>query len=497
MSSPARRPRPRPRRHLELHRAGDRLAAPTPQVRDPGAVDPGEDADGHGDAGDEREPDRVRRSRSPAPGSTRTRRSRAARPGTGSYVAFGPNPALLPGEPRLLPSTSYYQVAVWARLSPPSVTDGQKAMNADGTFSFTFTTGGTRHQARRADRAVHDLGRHVRLHRDPVRHLTFRSQGNADRSQDTFTPVTFASAVSVTTTTLPAAPNRTQAYSQTLDRGGRHRAVHLVDRAGSLPAGLTLSPSTGVISGTTTAAVTRHVHFTVRVTDSAAEPASDDEAALDPGQDTGGDGDAVDRCEPERADVHGHRLRVQPERTVRRPDRDWRRTSRSARTRRCCRRARAFNVNAAYYEAMVSDSPRWAQHRDGQEGDERRRVVLVHASPWADRLGRSPRCTRHRPGTYDCTAIQCGVADVPVAGQRGPLPGHVHPGELHGAADRGPGDREGQRAVQHLGAAFAGVGPYTWAVKTGALPPGLTLNPATGASRARRRPRASSRRPSR
>ena len=63
--------------------------------------------------------------------------------GTGSYVAFGPNPTLLPASPAFYQGTSYYQVAVWARLNPANVTDGQKPMNADGTFSFTFTTGGT------------------------------------------------------------------------------------------------------------------------------------------------------------------------------------------------------------------------------------------------------------------------------------------------------------------------------------------------------------------
>jgi len=186
--------------------------------------------------------------------------------GTGSYVAFGPDPALLPASPAFYQGTSYYQAAVWARLNPPSITDGQKAMNADGTFSFTFTTGGS-------PRAL------TAVYTSPAGTydctaiqcgiLTFRSQGNADRSQDTFTPVSFAGPLSVSTASL-AGGTVGASYSRALTSGGGVAPYSWAVTAGALPAGVTLNSSTGVLSGVPNTA--GPTSFTVRVTDSSSIP---------------------------------------------------------------------------------------------------------------------------------------------------------------------------------------------------------------------------------
>jgi len=76
--------------------------------------------------------------------------------------------------------------------------------------------------------------------------------------------------VAISTTTLSGATVGA-AYSQTLAATGGTTPYKWSISAGSLPAGLTLS-STGVISGTPTAAAT--TSFTVKVTDSAATPVS-------------------------------------------------------------------------------------------------------------------------------------------------------------------------------------------------------------------------------
>ncbi len=73
-----------------------------------------------------------------------------------------------------------------------------------------------------------------------------------------------ATSLSITTTSLPAGTVNTS-YSQTLAATGGVSPYSWSISSGSLPAGLTLSGSTGVISGTPTAAGT--ANFTVKVTD--------------------------------------------------------------------------------------------------------------------------------------------------------------------------------------------------------------------------------------
>ena len=80
----------------------------------------------------------------------------------------------------------------------------------------------------------------------------------------------------VTTTSLPDGAVGS-AYSQTLAATGGLDALHVVSSvSGSLPTGLTLGSSTGIISGTPTAANT--YNFTVRCTDSQGTPDTDDQA---------------------------------------------------------------------------------------------------------------------------------------------------------------------------------------------------------------------------
>ena len=80
------------------------------------------------------------------------------------------------------------------------------------------------------------------------------------------TVATAAQSPSITSASLPNATTGT-AYSATLQASGGTTSYNWTLSAGTLPAGLTLAASTGVISGTPTTAGT--VSFTVQVTDSA------------------------------------------------------------------------------------------------------------------------------------------------------------------------------------------------------------------------------------
>ena len=80
-----------------------------------------------------------------------------------------------------------------------------------------------------------------------------------------------AQSPSITTTSLPSATTGT-AYSATLQASGGTTPYNWTLSAGTLPAGLTLAASTGVISGTPTTAGT--VSFTVQVTDAASNTAT-------------------------------------------------------------------------------------------------------------------------------------------------------------------------------------------------------------------------------
>ncbi len=78
--------------------------------------------------------------------------------------------------------------------------------------------------------------------------------------------ITVNAAPSITTTTLPAATQTQTTYSQTLAVSGGTSAFTWSVSAGTLPTGLTLNASTGVISGTVGASATSQT-FTVKVVD--------------------------------------------------------------------------------------------------------------------------------------------------------------------------------------------------------------------------------------
>ena len=84
--------------------------------------------------------------------------------------------------------------------------------------------------------------------------------------------ITIASNLTVTTATPMTAGTVSGAYSQTLAASGGFGADNWAVTAGTLPAGLTLAGSTGIISGTPTTPATSN--FTVQATDAGANAAS-------------------------------------------------------------------------------------------------------------------------------------------------------------------------------------------------------------------------------
>ncbi len=90
--------------------------------------------------------------------------------------------------------------------------------------------------------------------------VTFRATDSASNVGSATIPVTVNPAVTVTTSALPAGSVGT-GYSQTLVATGGNGSYTWSILTGTLPAGLTLTPGTGVISGTPTTAVISNVTF--------------------------------------------------------------------------------------------------------------------------------------------------------------------------------------------------------------------------------------------
>ncbi len=175
----------------------------------------------------------------------------------GVYLAFGPNPALLPASPPFNVNAAYYEAMVWTHPGGPG-TATNKNMNADGSFSYTLTkSDGTPLTAVYTTSAgTYDCTK------IQCGVLTFRSQGSSDRSQDTFTPVSF---------TVPPTADPTNAkvnvpYSSSVPAFAGVGPYHWAVKTGALPPGLTLNSTSGALTGTPTAE--GDFKATVQVTDS-------------------------------------------------------------------------------------------------------------------------------------------------------------------------------------------------------------------------------------
>jgi hypothetical protein len=84
-------------------------------------------------------------------------------------------------------------------------------------------------------------------------------------------------------------------------------------------------------------------------------------------------------------------------------------------------------------------------------------------------------------GTYDCTQIQCGVVTFRSQGSSDRSQDTFTPVSFTVAPTADPGNAKVNVPYSSSVPAFAGVGPYHWTVQSGSLPPGLSLNPTTGA----------------
>src|SRR6202034_73158 len=96
--------------------------------------------------------------------------------------------------------------------------------------------------------------------------VSVTDSGNPAQTKAAATSIVIAATtLAITGSTLPAGTNGT-AYTQTWQASGETPAYTWSISSGSLPAGLTLTGTTGVISGTPTATGTGN--FTVTVADS-------------------------------------------------------------------------------------------------------------------------------------------------------------------------------------------------------------------------------------
>jgi hypothetical protein len=162
--------------------------------------------------------------------------STTANGGLGVYVTFGPKPSLHPSD--WFTNIAYYQASVWVHPTGSPNTATNKPMNPDGTFSFTLTMlNGS------VLRPVYGTTDCTKI---ACGVLTMAAHGLPDRSQDSFRPVIFTTPdpvkakVGVPYSTRVAPPSGAKPYTWTLE-------------SGTLPPGLRLNASSGIISGTPTA----------------------------------------------------------------------------------------------------------------------------------------------------------------------------------------------------------------------------------------------------
>lgn len=120
----------------------------------------------------------------------------------GIYVAFGPDPATLPAD--WFSNAGYFQATAWVHpnsTTAPSATN--QPMAADGSFSFSLTKADGS-----AITAAYDyvdsssVSHHVDCTSQVCGIVTMAAHGSSLRTQDTFTPVSFAPAVQTPTITV-------------------------------------------------------------------------------------------------------------------------------------------------------------------------------------------------------------------------------------------------------------------------------------------------------
>ena len=119
--------------------------------------------------------------------------STTANGGIGIYVAFGPDPATLPPDKSVNPA--YYQNVAWTHPSPAEPAPRRtRTLEPDGTFSYNLTQGdGSPITAvYTTSTGTYDC---TQIECGIV---TFTAHGVPDRTQDTFTPVSFAPEIATT-----------------------------------------------------------------------------------------------------------------------------------------------------------------------------------------------------------------------------------------------------------------------------------------------------------
>jgi hypothetical protein len=162
--------------------------------------------------------------------------STTANGGFGVYVTFGPKPSLHPTD--FWTKIDLYQASVWVHPTGSPNTATNRPMSSDGSFSFTLTN---------ADGSkIEPVYGTTDCTKIQCGILTMAAHGVPDRSQDTFRPVIFSAEDPVNAkvgrpyATRVAPPAGVKPFTWTLT-------------GGTIPPGLRLNASSGIISGTPTA----------------------------------------------------------------------------------------------------------------------------------------------------------------------------------------------------------------------------------------------------
>jgi hypothetical protein len=176
--------------------------------------------------------------------------STTANNGFGVYVTFGPKPSLHPSD--WSTNIAYYQASVWVHPTGATNTATNRPMNPDGSFLFTLTNAN--------GSPLTPIYGTTDCTKIPCGVLTMAAHGVPDRSQDSFRPVIF-------NTPDPTKAKVGVPYATRVAPVGVKPFVWAL-KSGTLPPGVRLNASSGILSGTpTTEGVYRP---TIEATDSTA-----------------------------------------------------------------------------------------------------------------------------------------------------------------------------------------------------------------------------------